>query len=72
MSSFRRSRENKAVFGVFSGLEKFLKERGYGADRSVLRLIYILLMIFTPNVISWGLFFGYFVVSLILPYEGED
>ena len=72
MSSFRRSRENKAVFGIFSGLEKFLKERGHSADRSVLRLIYILLMIFTPNVISWGLFFGYFVVSLILPYEGED
>ena len=72
MSSFRRSRENKAVFGIFSGLEKFLKERGYSVDRYVLRLIYILLMIFMPNVISWGLFFGYFAVSLILPYEGED
>lgn len=71
MNKFRRSRENKVMFGIFSGLEKFLQAKGYKVDRYSLRIIYILLIIFTPITISWCLFIAYFIVSLLLPYEGE-
>lgn len=71
MSSFRRSRENKVMFGIFSGLEKFLQTKGYKVDRYSLRIIYVLLIIFTPITISLCLFVAYFIVSLLLPYEGE-
>ena len=71
MSKFRRSRENKVLFGVFSGLEKFFKTKGYDIDRYNMRVIYIFLVIFTPVTISWCLFIAYFIVSLFLPYEGE-
>lgn len=71
MSSFRRSRENKVLFGVFAGLEKFFKTKGYDIDRYNMRVIYVFLVIFTPVTISWCLFIAYFIVSLLLPYEGE-
>lgn len=71
MSKFRRSRENKVLFGIFSGLEKFFKIKGYDIDRYNMRVIYIFLVIFTPVTISWCLFVAYFIISLLLPYERE-
>lgn len=71
MNKFRKSRDNKIMFGVFAGLEKFLKAKGYMIDRYCLRAIYILLIIFMPIAISWCLLWAYIIVGIILPYEGE-
>lgn len=72
MNKFRRSRENKVMFGVFTGLEKFLKAKGYTIDRYCLRAIYILLIIFMPIAISWCLLWAYLIIGMILPYEEGD
>lgn len=72
MNKFRRSRDNKVMFGIFAGLEKFLKAKGYTFDRYSLRAIYVLLVLFTPITISWCLLWAYIIVGIILPYEGDN
>lgn len=72
MNKFRRSRDNKVMFGVFAGLEKFLKIKGYTIDRYCLRAIYVLLVLFTPITTSWCLLWAYIIVGIILPYEGDN
>lgn len=72
MNKFRKSRDNKIMFGVFAGLEKFLQAKGYKVDRYSLRIIYVLLIIFTPIAISWCLLWAYIIVGIILPYEGDN
>ena len=72
MNKFRRSRDNKVMFGIFAGLEKFLKTKGYTIDRYSLRAIYVLLVLFMPIAISWCLLLAYIIVGIILPYEGDN
>lgn len=60
------------MLGVFAGLEKFLKGKGYTIDRYCLRAIYVLLVLFTPITISWCLLWVYIIVGIILPYEGDN
>lgn len=72
MNKFRRSRDNKIMLGVFAGLEKFLKAKGYTIDRYCLRSIYVLLVLFTPIAISWCLLWAYIIIGIILPYEGDN
>lgn len=72
MNKFRRSRDNKIMLGVFAGLEKFLKAKGYTIDRYYLRSIYVLLVLFMPIAISWCLLWAYIIVGIILPYEGDN
>ena len=72
MNKFRRSRDNKIMLGVFAGLEKFLKAKGYMIDRYCLRSIYVLLVLFMPIAISWCLLWAYIIIVIILPYEGDN
>lgn len=72
MNKFRRSRDNKIMLGVFAGLEKFLKAKGYTIDRYCLRAIYVLLVLFMPIAISWCLLWAYIIIGIILPYEGDN
>lgn len=72
MNRFRRLRDHKVIFGIFSGLEKFLKTKGYTVDRYCLRAIYVLLILFMPIAISWCLLWAYIIVGIILPYEGDN
>lgn len=71
MNRFRRLRDHKVIFGIFSGLEKFLQAKGYKVDRYSLRAAYILLIIFMPIAISMCLLCAYLIVGMIFPYEGE-
>lgn len=71
MNKFRRSRDNKIMLGVFAGLEKCLKAKGYTIDRYCLRSIYILLVLLMP-AISGFLLCAYLIVGIILPYEGDN
>lgn len=67
----RRVRENKFVFGVFTGLEKFLKEKSINITVYALRIIYLLLIIISPEAIMYALILAYLLMAAILPYEDE-
>lgn len=67
----RRVRENKFVFGVFTGLEKFLKEKGINITVYAIRIIYLLLIIVSPEAVMYALILAYLLVAAILPYEDE-
>ena len=68
---FRKVRENKFAFGVFTGLEKFLKGKGINVTVYVIRIIYLLLIIVSPEAIMYALILAYLLVAAILPYEDE-
>lgn len=68
---FRRSRENRFLFGVFTGLEKFLKEKGINITVYAIRIIYLVLIIVSPEAIMYALILAYLLVAAMLPYEDE-
>ena len=68
---FRKVRENKFVFGVFTGLEKFLKGKGINITVYAIRIIYLLLIIISPEAIMYALILAYLLVAAILPYEDQ-
>lgn len=55
----RRSRTDKMVAGICGGLGKY-----FGLDATILRLVFVLLMIFAGT----GLL-AYLVMWLVIPYE---
>lgn len=67
----RKVRENKFAFGVFTGLEKFLKAKGINITVYAIRIIYLVLIIVSPEAIMYALILAYLLVAAILPYEGE-
>lgn len=67
----RKVRENKFAFGVFTGLEKFLKGKGINITAYALRIIYLLLIIVSPEAVMYALILAYLLVAAILPYEDE-
>lgn len=68
---FRRVRENRFLFGVFTGLEKLLKEKGINITVYAIRIIYLLLIIVSPEAIMYALILAYLLVAAMIPYEGE-
>ena len=67
----RKVRENKFAFGVFTGLEKFLKSKGINITVYAIRIIYLLLIIVSPEAVMYALILAYLLVAAILPYEDE-
>lgn len=67
----RRVRENKFAFGVFAGLEKFLKGKGINITVYAIRIIYLVLIIVSPEAVMYALILAYLLVAAILPYEDE-
>ena len=57
--TLRRSRTDKMVAGVCGGLGKY-----FGLDSTILRLVFVLLMIFAGT----GLL-AYLIMWLVIPYE---
>lgn len=68
---FRRVRENRFLFGVFTGLEKFLKEKGINITVYAIRIIYLALIIVLPEAIMYSLILAYLLVAAMIPYECE-
>ena len=66
---FRRVKENKFLFGVFTGLEKFLKEKGINVSVYVLRIMYLALIIVLPEAPMCALILVYLLAATIIPYE---
>lgn len=66
---FRRVRENKFLFGVFTGLEKFLKEKGMTVNVYVLRIIYLALIIVLPEALMCALILAYLLAATLIPEE---
>ena len=67
----RRVRENKFAFGVFTGLEKFLKTKGINITVYAIRIIYLVLIIVSPETVMYALILAYLLMAAILPYEGQ-
>lgn len=65
----RRVRENKFAFGVFTGLEKFLKTKGINITVYAIRIIYLVLIIVSPEAVMYALILAYLLIAAILPYE---
>ena len=57
--TLRRSRTDKMVAGICGGLGKY-----FGLDSTILRLVFVLLMIFAGT----GLL-AYLIIWLVIPYE---
>ena len=57
--TLRRSRTDKMVAGICGGLGKY-----FGLDSTILRLVFVLLMIFAGT----GLL-AYLIMWLVIPYE---
>ena len=68
---FRRVRENRFLFGVFTGLEKFLKGKGINITVYAIRIIYLVLIIVSPEAIMYALILAYLLVAAMIPYEDE-
>lgn len=66
---FRRVKENKFLFGVFTGLEKFLKEKGINVSVYVLRIIYLALIIVLPEALMCALILVYLLAATLIPEE---
>lgn len=66
---FRKVKENKFLFGVFTGLEKFLKEKGINVSVYVLRIMYLALIIVLPEAPMCALILVYLLAATIIPYE---
>ena len=58
-NTLRRSRTDKMVAGICGGLGKY-----FGLDSTILRLVFVLLMIFAGT----GLL-AYLIMWLVIPYE---
>lgn len=67
----RKVRENKFAFGVFTGLEKFLKTKGINITVYAIRIIYLVLIIVSPEAVMYTLILAYLLMAAILPYEGQ-
>ena len=66
---FRRVKENRFLFGVFTGLEKFLKEKGMTVNVYILRIIYLALIIVLPETLMCALILAYLLAATLIPYE---
>lgn len=66
---FRRVRENRFLFGVFTGLEKFLKAKGMTVSVYILRIIYLALIIVLPDTLMCALILIYLLAAAMIPYE---
>lgn len=66
---FRRVKENKFLFGVFTGLEKFLKEKGINVSVYVLRIMYLALIIVLPEALMCALILVYLLAATLIPEE---
>lgn len=66
---FRRVKENRFLFGVFTGLEKFLKEKGMTVNACILRIIYLALIIVLPEALMCALILVYLLAATLIPYE---
>ncbi|WP_102344893.1 PspC domain-containing protein [Bacillus sp. Marseille-P3661] len=56
-----RTRNNKKVAGILGGLAQYL-----GVDAALLRVIFVLLLIFTAFL---PLALAYFVLTFVIPYD---
>ena len=68
---FRRVKKDSVIFGVCTGIQDLLKQKGYDTDVYVIRFIIALLVVILP-VIDVAIIGSYFVASLVFPTKEEE
>lgn len=68
---FRRVKKNSVIFGVCTGIQDLLKQKGYNADVYVIRFIIALLVVILP-VVDVAIIGSYFVAALVFPTKEEE
>ena len=68
---FRRVKKNSVIFGVCTGIQDLLKQKGYNADVYIIRFIIALLVVILP-VVDVVIIGSYFVAALIFPTKEEE
>lgn len=68
---FRRVKKNSVFFGVCTGIQDLLKQKGYDADVYVIRFIIVLLIVLVP-VVDALMIAGYLIAGLVFPTKEEE
>ena len=69
---FRRVKKNSVIFGVCTGIQDLLKQKGFNIDVYLIRFIIVILVIALPNVVDTVIVGGYFITALIFPTKEEE
>lgn len=69
---FRRVKKNSVFFGVCTGIQDLLKQKGYNVDVYLIRFILLILVIALPNVVDTVIIGGYFIAALVFPTKEEE
>lgn len=69
---FRRVKKDSVFFGVCTGIQDLLKQKGLNADVYLIRFIILILVIALPNVVDAIIIGGYFIAALVFPIKEEE
>ena len=69
---FRRVKKNSVFFGVCTGIQDLLKQKGFNVGVYLIRFIILILVIVLPNVVDTIIIGGYFVAALVFPIKEEE
>lgn len=69
---FRRVKKDSVFFGVCTGIQDLLKQKGFNVDVYLIRFIMLILVIALPNVVDTIIIGGYFIAALIFPIKEEE
>lgn len=69
---FRRIKKDSVFFGVCTGIQDLLKQKGFNVDVYLIRFIILILIIALPNVVDTIIIGSYFAAALIFPTKEEE
>lgn len=69
---FRRIKKDSVFFGVCTGIQDLLKQKGFNVDVYLIRFIILILIIALPNVVDTIIIGSYFVAALVFPIKEEE
>lgn len=69
---FRRIKKDSVFFGVCTGIQDLLKQKGFNVDVYLIRFIILILVIALPNVVDTIIIGSYFTAALIFPTKEEE
>lgn len=69
---FRRIKKDSVFFGVCTGIQDLLKQKGFNIDVYLIRFIILILIIALPNVVDTIIIGSYFAAALIFPTKEDE
>lgn len=69
---FRRIKKDSVFFGVCTGMQDLLKQKGFNVDVYLIRFIILILVITLPNVVDTIIIGSYFAAALVFPTKEDE